>query len=76
MSAGDRHTAAVTDEGALYTWGNGEGGRLGHGDEDPKLVPVRVAGALGGKCVVAASAGDSHTADVTEEGELYTWGIG
>jgi len=29
--AGTSHSAAVTEEGALYTWGKGARGRLGHG---------------------------------------------
>ena len=29
ISAGGRHSAAVTEEGELFTWGEGEHGRLG-----------------------------------------------
>lgn len=42
VSCGTRHTAVVTREGHLYTWGWGAYGQLGHGDTDsldqPKLV--------------------------------------
>ena len=31
LAAGGSHCAAVTENGALYTWGRGSYGRLGHG---------------------------------------------
>ena len=47
VSAGSEHTAAVMADGALYTWGLGQSGRLGHGDEQTKLVPTLVNGRAG-----------------------------
>jgi len=32
FSGGARHSAAVTKEGLIFTWGDAEGGLLGHGD--------------------------------------------
>ena len=32
IACGSDYSAAVTDEGELYTWGCGENGRLGHGE--------------------------------------------
>ncbi|XP_067999740.1 RCC1 domain-containing protein 1-like [Melanerpes formicivorus] len=49
VSCGSRHTAAVTREGELYTWGWGKYGQLGHGDsascDQPR--PVRYLAARG-----------------------------
>ena len=42
-------SAAVTEDSALWTWGDGRLGRLGHGDEQRRMVPTMVPGAgLGG----------------------------
>jgi hypothetical protein len=50
IAAGERHSAALSRGGRLYTWGSGADGRLGHGDDadahGPRLVdfdcpPVR-----------------------------------
>ena len=30
--AGGEHSSAITEDGALYTWGKGSYGRLGHGE--------------------------------------------
>ena len=32
ITCGWSHTVALTDGGELYTWGNGDHGKLGHGD--------------------------------------------
>ncbi|XP_072032232.1 LOW QUALITY PROTEIN: RCC1 domain-containing protein 1-like [Amphiura filiformis] len=42
VSCGSRHTAAVTDDGFLFTWGWGEYGQLGHGDRCTTDTPTQV----------------------------------
>ncbi|EKU21400.1 putative e3 ubiquitin-protein ligase herc3, partial [Nannochloropsis gaditana CCMP526] len=42
VACGFAYTAAVTTEGQVYTWGAGENGRLGLGDELDKMRPGHV----------------------------------
>jgi len=32
ISCGNEHSVALTEKGIVYSWGQGEGGLLGHGD--------------------------------------------
>ena len=51
------HTAVVTCDGRVFTFGHGHGGRLGHGSEvAPQLTPKQVVG-LAGKQVLQAALG-------------------
>jgi alpha-tubulin suppressor-like RCC1 family protein len=73
LSCGAKHNLAVSDEGHVYSWGRGELGRLGHGDERPKKFPSMI-GALEHVRVVSAAAGAYHSLAVAEDGSLYVWG--
>eukprot|EP01047_Picozoa_sp_COSAG01_P049171 COSAG01_NODE_4850_length_4684_cov_2.069793_2_plen_123_part_00 len=42
IKCGNNHTAAITSEGKLYTWGFGGYGRLGHNTPADQLVPKEV----------------------------------
>uniref|UniRef100_H3AIW9 B30.2/SPRY domain-containing protein n=1 Tax=Latimeria chalumnae TaxID=7897 RepID=H3AIW9_LATCH len=70
----DGHTLAVTAEGEVFTWGDGDYGKLGHGNNHTQKYPRMVQAPLFRKVVVCVSAGYRHSAAVTAEGELYTWG--
>eukprot|EP00298_Acanthocystis_sp_HF-20_P012413 c19874_g1_i1.p1 GENE.c19874_g1_i1~~c19874_g1_i1.p1 ORF type:complete len:923 (+),score=410.30 c19874_g1_i1:48-2816(+) len=54
VSAGLNHTACVTDSDEVYTWGNGDKGKLGHGDDlsckEPKRVRLFDANILQVRC--------------------------
>ena len=70
------HTMAITEDGSLYTWGNGyEGTRpvTGHGHLNNVLTPAKVK-ALAGKVVVHVACGWDHCMAVTKDGHLFTWG--
>jgi len=75
VACGPRHAALITKNGEVYTWGCGDGGRLGHGScnsaPEPKMVLE-----LSGRRVVQVACGDWHTAAIARDGSLYTWGDG
>ena len=71
VSAGSRHTLALTAQGAVFSWGWGHVGQLGHGDFVSTHVPRRI------EClnfVVSVSAGGMHSACVDNQFQCYTWG--
>jgi alpha-tubulin suppressor-like RCC1 family protein len=78
VAAGKNCTVAVTARGRLYTWGDNEYGQLGHGDTDDRLVPTLVYGfgSSEGVRVVMASCGFDHTLVVTQDGALWACGYG
>ncbi|EFJ08457.1 hypothetical protein SELMODRAFT_185380 [Selaginella moellendorffii] len=84
-ACGPWHTAAVVEvmsrysnagsslSGKLFTWGDGDKNRLGHGDKEQKLVPTCVA-ALVDHNFRQVACGHSLTVALTTTGHLYTMG--
>ncbi|KAB5586398.1 hypothetical protein PHYPO_G00001130 [Pangasianodon hypophthalmus] len=68
------HSVFLSQKGKVYTCGHGQGGRLGHGDEQTYLVPRIVEGLVSHHCSQVAAARD-HTVVLTEEGYVYTFGL-
>ena len=63
IAAGESHSLALSgDRGQLYTWGLGDYGNLGHGDNRFQPMPRIVEVLLGKKCVSVAC-GAKHTRD-------------
>ena len=75
VSAGFGHSLATTAGGAVWSWGVGGCGRLGHGDEQSQLLPRKIE-ALAGQRVVAVSAGHYHSLALTTDGAVWSWGYG
>ncbi|XP_050229612.1 PH, RCC1 and FYVE domains-containing protein 1 isoform X2 [Mercurialis annua] len=83
VACGAWHTAAVVDiipdhfkfnvVGKLFTWGDGDKGRLGHNDKERKLVPTCVA-QLVDYDFVQVSCGRMLTVALTNTGKVYTMG--
>src|SRR2546426_1105618 len=71
ISAGGRHTCALTTNGAAYCWGFNVAGQLGTGDDVTKTIPTPV---VGGFTFTVISAGSLHTCGLTTSGLAYCWG--
>lgn len=70
--AGGMHTVCLSDTGNVYTFGCNDEGALGRDTtEGSEMVPGKV---MLEEKVVQVSAGDSHTAALTDDGTVYIWG--
>uniref|UniRef100_A0A665XCB2 HECT domain-containing protein n=1 Tax=Echeneis naucrates TaxID=173247 RepID=A0A665XCB2_ECHNA len=74
ISCGDEHTAALTKDGGLFTFGDGSWGQLGHGSTNNELLPRRVLELMGTE-VSQIACGRHHTlAFVPSSGMVYAFG--
>ncbi|XP_029008853.1 RCC1 domain-containing protein 1-like isoform X2 [Betta splendens] len=73
LALGAEHAILVTASGAVYTWGLGSHGQLGHGvlisEEEPRVVE-----ALWGMPMSRVATGGWHSACISDGGDLYVWG--
>jgi alpha-tubulin suppressor-like RCC1 family protein len=87
-AGGGYHSIALTHTGSVYTWGCGDGGRLGLGEEDGMAVhgdetlavysnvyvPRRVALPAGVQACAVAAGGDFSLL-LSEAGEVFGFGL-
>ncbi|NWV14571.1 RPGR regulator, partial [Ptilonorhynchus violaceus] len=71
LAAGSYTSAAVTEDGQLFVWGDNSEGQIGLANEPCVSVPCQVDI---GKPVASVSCGYYHSALITGDGELYTFG--
>ena len=75
IAAGAFHTICTTADGSVFTWGRGDVGQLGLGDDVSNvLVSTRVRGALQSKLVMQVAAGKTNSACATGDGLVCTRG--
>ncbi|XP_036789586.1 probable E3 ubiquitin-protein ligase HERC3 isoform X3 [Oncorhynchus mykiss] len=74
ISCGDEHTAALTKDGGLFTFGDGSRGQLGHDSTNNEPLPRQVQELMGSE-VSQIACGRHHTlAFVPSSGLVYAFG--
>jgi hypothetical protein len=70
-AAGADFSLALTQSGAIYSFGANQNGALGHGDTKKRLKPTLIESSTG--LVFVAIAASEHSMAITSKGGLYTW---
>ncbi|XP_030587326.1 probable E3 ubiquitin-protein ligase HERC3 [Archocentrus centrarchus] len=73
ISCGRDHTAVLTKDGAVFTFGSGQHGQLGHNSLQDELRPRLIAELWGSK-VTKIACGSYHTLVLTESKKVYSFG--
>ncbi|CAB1440180.1 unnamed protein product [Pleuronectes platessa] len=74
MSCGEAHSAVLTKDGKVYTFGEGTHGQLGHSSSANEVRPRLVDGLDG--LASQIECGRSHTVVLGESGQLWAFGNG
>lgn len=79
LVVGNRHSAVISEDGSLHTFGSGNWGVLGHGNEkdqsfkEPKVVETFLKANVK---VKDFAAGEYHSIALDTTGNVWTWGYG
>ncbi len=80
IELGDRHSAALTSLGRIFTWGDNERGQLGDGTNTfsaEHLTPTEMTGNFDlqdGEKIIQLSVGSYFSSVLTSSGRIFTWG--
>lgn len=76
VSAGEQASAAVGDDGKVYTWGMNGNSQLGDGSTVERTTPVQVSqGAVPASVkIVKVSSGGYFMVALGDDGKAYSWG--
>lgn len=74
VSCGNAHVAVVTSDGMVFSWGCGEDGRLGLGDEDNRCIPTEVTAIDDTVSIKQVRCGYDGTMFLTDTGALLACG--
>jgi len=71
ISSGYAYNCVISEDGDIYSWGAGEDGRLGLGDNDNRSKPTLVTADVKFKSVAC---GSTFTVALSTDNEIYSWG--
>ena len=71
VACGDFHTLALTEQGALYSWGGSLWDKTGH-----KGGGILKIERLAGQQIIDIACGDFHSIALSSDGQVYSWGGG
>jgi alpha-tubulin suppressor-like RCC1 family protein len=74
VACGCWHSAALADDGTVFTWGSCKSGQLGLGDKSPVPVPRVCLQGIGQGRIKEIACGTAHTVALTEGGNVFCWG--
>lgn len=71
--SGDAHTLALDDSGKVWSWGDGDYGKLARGGADNNKIPKSITGWGAAASVTKVICGNQISLALTKDGKLYTW---
>jgi alpha-tubulin suppressor-like RCC1 family protein len=76
ISAGEKHSVALTEDGEVFCWGDNSNGQCGTENRSaPIRSPLAVShGVMAGKVITKIAAGLNNTLALSSTGELFVWG--
>lgn len=76
IAGGQHHTLVLKEDGTVYVIGRKDYGRLGLGTVSEDLTTLQQITALKGKNIVSVASGEAQSFALTDDGKLYSWGMG
>lgn len=73
--SGDAHTLCVTNLGHVYSWGDGDYGKLGRGGSDGTKVPCLID-KIQNVHIIDVYCGVQFSMALSKDGRVYSWGKG
>ena len=74
LGSRDAQTLALTEDGTVYSWGDGDFGKLGRGGSDGCNVP-HVIDRLNGLGICQIECGAQFSLALTKSGQAWTWWV-